>query len=250
MTNIVERQRTLLLILAVSLCAVGIAGTGTSGVVAVDGIPGCAPLCLSPATTVPGPVPAGKYKTRYFFAGQMTLTFPKGWVSGEDSTGEFWASPGGDEDTRLIFWQDLHAVAPVKPFGTSVRTGPVRRSAASLLGWMQKNPNLHISKPVTGKIGTIPARVTDISISAKAVNDDPGCPFRVCANFLGFPQWGEPYGLAGKAVTRFYLAEVRYGGQRHQFISAIEAVNKSNLNAFLTAAKKVIATVRVPATPG
>lgn len=112
------------------------------------------------------------------------------------------------------------------------------------------NPNLAISKPTSGKIGTIRARVLDIGVSNGAVNDDPGCPAKPCANFLLFPQWGEPYGIAGKAITRFYLSDVRYGGQRHLFVAAIETLSQAQLRAFLPTAKNLIATVRVPVTQG
>ena len=91
----------------------------------------------------------------------------------------------------------------------------------------------------------------DVSIAANAVQRRSWLPLPRCrANFLGCPRWGGPYGLAGKAITRFYLADVRYGGQRHQFIAAIEATNKASLNAFLPKARKVLATVRVPVTTG
>jgi hypothetical protein len=212
-------------------------------------IPGCAPQCLPPGLTQPGNLPAGKYQTRYFFAGQMTLSFAKGWFSDEDSTGEFAASPKKNPDARVIFWEDVYATKASVP-GDSQRVGPLRRTSASLLAWLQNNPNLTVSKPRSGKIGTIRARVVDIGVSDGAVNDDPGCPAKACANFLRFPQWGEPYGIAGKSVSRFYLSDVRYGGQRHLFVAVIEAVGRAQLDAFLAPARKLIATVRVPASQG
>jgi hypothetical protein len=121
------------------------------------------------------------------------------------------------------------------------------RTSAGLAGWLQKNPNLAVSNPTTGKIGKIRARIVDVGVSANAVNDDPGCPAKACVNFLRFPQWEEPYGIAGKSVTRFYLSDVHYGGVRHLFV-AVEAVGRAQLNAFLPAAKKLIAAVRVPAS--
>ena len=41
-------------------------------------IPGCAPQCLPPHLIEPGNLPAGKYQTRYFFAGEMTLLVREG----------------------------------------------------------------------------------------------------------------------------------------------------------------------------
>ena len=194
-------------------------------------IPGCAPQCLPPGLTQPGNLPAGKYQTRYFFAGQMTLSFAKGWFSDEDSTGEFAASPKKNPDARVIFWEDVYATKASVP-GDSQRVGPLRRTSASLLAWLQKNPNLTVSKPRSGKIGTIRARVVDIGVSDGAVNDDPGCPAKACVNFLQFPQWGEPYGIAGKSISRFYLSDVRYGGQKHLFVAVIEAVGRLNWMRF------------------
>jgi hypothetical protein len=227
-----------------SLVAASYADSSSS---TVEKIPGCAPKCLTPGGTTPGDLPAGRYKTRYFFAGQMTLVFPRGWTSDEDSTGEFSASPKATPDARVIFWEDVFAVTAVKP-GTWRRDGPLMRTSASLLGWLQTNPNLAVSKPTTGKIGKIRARIVDVRVSANAVNDDPGCPAKACVNFLRFPQWDEPYGIAGKSITRFYLSDVRYGGVRHLFVVAVEAVGTAQLNALLPAAKKLIATVRVPAS--
>ena len=84
--------------------------------------------------------------------------------------------------------------------GSLQRLGSPRRTAASLLAWLQANPNLTVSKPTTGRIGTVRARVVDIGVADGAVNDDPGCPAKACANFLGYPQWGEPYGIAGLRI--------------------------------------------------
>ena len=207
---------------AVVLVSLTTATGANSGSAGVRKIPGCAPQCLPPGFTEPGNLPAGKYKTRYFFARQMTLSFAKGWFSEEDSTGEFSAGPRKSPDTRVIFWVDVHAVQALAP-GKVQRVGPLRRTSTSLLAWLQKNPNLTVSKATSGKIATIRARVVDIGLSDGAVNDDPGCPARACVNFLQFPQWGEPYGLAGESISRFYFSDVRYGGQRHLFVAVIEA---------------------------
>ena len=131
----------------------------------------------------------------------------------------------------MIFWEDVYAVKASVP-GYSQRVGPLRPTSASLLASLQKNPNLTVSKPRSGKIGTIRARVVDIGVSDGAVNDDPGCPAKACANFLLFPQWGEPYGLAGKSISRFYFSDVRYGGKKHLFVAVIEAPGRTQLDAF------------------
>ena len=46
---------------------------------AADPIPGCAPLCLQPNLARPGPVPAGSYASKYFFAGRLTANVAPGW---------------------------------------------------------------------------------------------------------------------------------------------------------------------------
>ena len=222
----------------------GAASGATPSPQATNGVPGCAPQCLPPHLSVPGNLPTSKYTTEYFFGGQMTLLFAKGWESGEDSTGEFNAWAKRNPDSRVVFWEDAYATKP----GSLQRVGSARRTAASLLAWLRSNPNLTVSKPTTGKIGTLRASVVDIGVADGAVNDDPTCPAKSCANFLGYPQWGEPYGIAGKSVSRFYLADVRYGGKRHLFVAVIEATGASQLKAFLPEARKLIASVPVPAS--
>jgi hypothetical protein len=241
-------RRTALLGTAALVCLVT-AAVAHSGDSSTTEIPGCAPQCLPQHLIEPGNLPSGKYQTRYVFAGEMKLLFAKGWFSGEDSTGEFWAQPKSNPKARVVFWEDVYAVRSSIP-GYPHRVGPVRQTSASLLAWLQKNPNLTVSKPRSGKIGTIPARVVDIGVSDGAVNDDPGCPAKPCANFLLFPQWGEAYGIAGKWISRFYFSDVRYGGQRHLFVAVIEVPGRTELHAFLASASRLIATVRVPASPG
>ena len=210
---------------------------------ATSNIPGCAPQCLPPRDSEPGNMPTGTYQTKYFFAGQMKLSFKRGWFSEEDSTGEFAAYAKKNRNSRVVFWEDVYTTKP----GSLQRVGPPRRTAASLLTWLQGNPNLTVSKPTSGRIGTIRARVVDIGVAHDAVNDDPTCPAKPCANFLGYPGWDEPYGIAGKWISRFYLADVRYGGKQHLFVAVIEVAGIAQLRAFLPDAEKVIASVRVPA---
>ena len=160
-----------------------------------------------------------------------------------DSTGEFAAYARKNPDSRVVFWEDVYTTKP----GSLQRVGPPRRTAASLLAWLQGNPNLTVSRPTSGRIGAIRARVVDVGVADDAVNDDPGCPAKPCANFLGYPQWGETYGIAGKWISRFYMADVRYGGKQHLFVAVLEVAGPAQLRAFLPEARKVIASVRVPA---
>ena len=210
-------------------------------------IQGCAPQCLPPNITEPGEVPKGTYKTEYFFAGQMTVVFDKGWAVGEDSTGEFASAENKNPDLRVIFWED---VFPTKHKQGLIRVNGVPVTADGVVGWLGANPNLSVTAPRKGTIGSdLPATVVDVSVADKAANDDPGCPAKPCANFLGFPQWGEPYGIAGGGVTRFYFSDVKYGGKTHLFVAAVEGLDKAQLDAGLPAAEQVIESTKVPADP-
>jgi hypothetical protein len=210
-------------------------------------IRGCAPQCLPPDYTEPGKVPRGTYKTEYFFAGQMTVVFDKGWEVGEDSTGEFASAENKTPDLRVIFWED---VFPTRHKQGLARVEGVPGTADGVVGWLRANPNLSVTTPSKGTIGSdLPATVVDVSVAGKADNDDPGCPAKPCANFLGFPQWGETYGIAGGGVTRFYLSDVKYGGKTHLFVAAVEGIDKAQLDAALPAAERLIESAKVPADP-
>jgi hypothetical protein len=210
-------------------------------------IEGCAPQCLPPNLTEPGKVPKGTYKTVYFFASQMSVAFDKGWAVGEDSTGEFASAENKTPDLRVIFWED---VFPTKHKQGLTRVMGVPATADGVVGWLRANPNLSVSPPRKGTIGSeLPATVVDVSVAGKADNDDPGCPAKPCANFLGFPQWGEPYGIAGVGVTRFYFSDVKYGGKVHLFVAAVEGLDDAKLDAGLPAAEQLIESAKVPADP-
>ena len=91
--------------------------------------------------------------------------------------------------------------------------------------------------------------MVDFAISDRAANEDPGCPVRVCIEPFAFPQWDGPYGIGGTDTRRLYLAEVEYGGRKHLFVAVVEGSRRDDLDAFLPAAERLIASVRVPADP-
>ena len=209
-------------------------------------IQGCAPQCLAPNRTEPGQVPKGTYDTKYFFAGKMTVVFGQGWAVGEDSTGEFASAETKNPDLRVIFWEDVYPTRHKQ----GLKSVDVPGTADGVVGWLRANPNLSVTAPSTGTIGSdLPATVVDVSVAGKADNDDPGCPAKPCANFLGFPQWDETYGIAGGGVTRFYLSDVKYGGKTHLFVAAVEGVDKAQLDVGGPAAERVIKSAKVPADP-
>ena len=210
-------------------------------------IQGCAPQCLPPNYTVPGKVQKGTYKTEYFFASQMNVVFDKGWAVGEDSTGEFASAENRNPDLRVIFWEDVY---PTKHKQDLTPVQGVPNTTDAVVGWLRANPNLSVTAPRKGTIGSdLPATVVDVSVAGEAENDDPGCPAKPCANFLGFPQWGEPYGIAGRGVTRFYFSDVEYGGKTHLFVAAVEGLDKAQFDAGLPAAGRLIESAKVPADP-
>lgn len=209
-------------------------------------IRGCVPQCLPRNFAEPGPVPAGRYATRYFFAGKMRVDFDRGWAVGEDSTGEFSASPSAHPALRVIFWEDVY---PTRHKHGLERVNGVPRTAGGLIDWLRKNPNLSVTRPKPGSIGGLPAKVIEVKVAESADNDDPGCPAKPCANFLGFSQWEETYGIAGRGVTRLYLSDVAYGGRPHLLVAGVEAPAEAQLDAALPAAERLIATTQVPARP-
>lgn len=223
--------------------------TGTA-----EELKGCIPACAPGNSIVPGDLPEGDYQTEWFFGGEMGLTFDPGWTSAEDSTGEFQASSPDAPDVDILFWEDVYPVGPpagaktwVYPFDDSERIKGVPLTVAGLLGWMESSPQLDVSGPTHGTIGTLPATVVDVGIADDAVNDDPeNCPVRACVNFLGFPQWDGVWGLAYPA--RFYLSDVSYGGRDHLFVVAIYPRKSADTKA-LERADRLISTVRVPAEP-
>ena len=98
---------------------------------------------------------------------------------------------------------------------------------------LQRNPNLTVSTQRSGKIGTIHARRRrHRRLGMERSTTIPAVRPRPVRDFLLFPQWGEPYGIAGKSISRFYFSDIRYGGKRHLFVAVIEVTGRAELNAF------------------
>lgn len=171
----------------------------------------------------------------------MTLSLPSGWSSPEDSTGEFSISPNNGRDD-INFWEDVYPTEG----GKRVKGVPI--TASGLLTWLRTDPNLQTSDPVRGKIGDLPATLVDVRIAKGPKNEGPHCPAHACLLFLGFPQWDGSFGIAGKQVQRFYLADVRYGGVAHLFVAVIYPEDPSDFSHLASLGQPVIASVSVPAT--
>lgn len=258
-------MKSALKLLAVPLSAVLVAGCGSSSSssgsgnsgapsrtpvatpTASAGIPGCAPECLSGGSD-PGSLPAGPHRTSHFFNGQLTVTFTGRWESHEDQPVEFSVAPDGNWDLhRVLFWSDLIPVGK-----NHKRAAGVPSTASGLVAWLSTRPNLQVSKPRNGTIGTdaLPAQVVDIALSSKAANEAADCPVRACVDFLTWPNSGDNvYGLAEPAVLRLYLSNIRYGGKSHLFAIGIEGRDQDDLKVFLPDAEHLIASAAAPVTP-
>lgn len=253
-------MKSALRLLALPLTVVLLAGCGSSSgsrnsgdssrkptTTASAGIPGCAPECLS-GFSDPGSLPSGPHRTSHFFDGHLTVTFTQRWESHEDQPVEFSVAPEGSWDLhRVLFWSDLIPVDRDRK-----RAAGVASTATGLAAWLAARPNLQVSTPRSGMIGTgaLPAKVIDIAVSGKAVNEASDCPVRTCVDFLTWPHAGDNvYGMAEPAVLRLYLADVRYGGKNHLFAIGIEGRDRADLKVFLPDAERVIAGADAPVTP-
>jgi len=223
----------------------GSSRTPTSTVSA--GIPGCVPQCLSGGSD-PGTLPAGSHRTSHFLNGQLTVALTGRWESHEDQPVEFSVAPEGSWDLhRVLFWSDLIPVDKDRK-----RAAGVASTASDLVAWLGTRPNLQVSTPRSGRIGTaaLPAKVVDIAISGTAVNEAADCPTRACADFLTWPNAGDNvYGIAEPAVLRLYLSDVAYGGRNHLLAAGIEGQDRADLKDFLPEAERLIASADAPLSP-
>ena len=157
-------------------------------------------------------------------------------------------APEGSWDLhRVLFWSDLVPVGKDRE-----RAAGVPSTAPKLVAWLRSRPNLRVSEPRSGTIGTdaLPAQVVDIAVSGKAVNEASDCPARACADFLTWPNSGDNvYGIAEPAVLRLYLSDVGYGGRTHLFAIGIEGRDQADLKALLPDAEKLIAGADAPVSP-
>ena len=161
----------------------------------------------------------------------------------EDSTGEF--SLGR---SRTLIFGSCSGSTSTRSWKESGSKGfPTLRPTCS--DGYGRDPGLDVSKRIKTTIGTMPATAVDVAISKAAVNDDPGYPAAVCHNFLGFPQWGEAFGIAGDDPCRLWFADISYSGTAHVLVAALESRDPDHFARFLPAAEEVMATATFPAQP-
>ena len=184
-------------------------------------IPGCLPDCVKPNLTRPGNLPAGDYTTKYFFGGQLTVTVPEGWMSFEDSTGEFALRPVGHEDRAVLFWIDVYPIVD----GTFEPIADYDGTAKAMVDWIAANPNIAVIENGTGRLGGLEAMRLEFGRGEDAVNVDPECPpeVRACVGLLSFPQWDGGFYSQGGPFHQVLLAvDAQWGGETHGVYAMIE----------------------------
>ena len=207
----------------------------------------CVDLCGEPwlyGRVTPGQIPSGRYQTRWFFGGYMTINVGPGWSSLEDSTAELHLFPPEDQEYGLHFRLDSFPVADGQ------RVTDVSNTAEALIDWLRSDPRLTVSETTDATIGELPALAVDVEISAAAGNEDPGCPAPVCTIFWGDDQINHFDGIAGDDVYRFHLANVEYSGSDHVLTVFVEGRNREHLDSTLLKVNELLETVLVPANPG
>ena len=160
-------------------------------------------LCSAvPATALDrtGELASREVPDEVLLRGRDDVRFAKGWLSGEDSTGEFWASPKSNQKARVIFWEDVYAASRRYPgYWRRVRPAQANECESGLAPEESELDGLQAEERQDRHDPRSRRRHWRLGWSG---NDDPGCPAKPCANFLLFPQWGEPYGIAGKSMSR------------------------------------------------
>ena len=207
-------------------------------------IPGCLPGCVTPNLTRPGDLAAGDYQTKYFFGSHLTVTVPAGWMSFEDSTGEFGLRPASSETAKVLFWIDVYPIVD----GPMTKVAGYDGTAKAMVDRIDHNPNVKVIKKSAGKIGDLDATVLEFGRSPDAKNLDEGCPaeIRPCVNLLSFPQWDGFYGVAGPFHVRMIAADVRWGGRSHDVYAVIDADDDAAFAGLAPAATKMIEGARLP----
>ena len=208
---------------------------------------GCGGSQSTDATSLPQTdteAAAGReYRTTGFLGGALTLRPERGWRVLEDSEMHLSAA-AGDPNYRVLWSIDA------RPVRGGRKVAGVPSTANALVRWLEKNPNLRVAEQNDSTVGSrLAAKVIDVSLGAGAANDDPGCPARVCVNFLRFDGAAEPYGIAGDDTIRFYLADLTRMGKRHLLIVSVEAHDQRDLRARLPAAERLIQSAELAVEP-
>lgn len=189
----------------------------------------------------------------------LELAVPGGWSSTEDSLGELKLVAPDHPDEILDIWLDMRAVkSSGRGHGNTV-LGNVGKSPSALVAWLTSDRDFQIvSRPRTSSIGNgIRATTIAVGVSGTANYGDAGCPANPrCADLFRNPlTWlpGDSFGIGGAEQARLYLAKIKSNGWiPHTLEICLDAPDHSKLVSLTAIAKRVIATIRLPAgiTPG
>ena len=104
----------------------------------------CIPTCGA-GRVAGGELPAGRYQTKVFFGGYMTVESDGSWPLSEDSNGEL--SLLVSDNYRIAFMLDIQLV-------TDDGVADVPPAAAAYVHWLRRHPELIVSEPMTTTIGS------------------------------------------------------------------------------------------------
>lgn len=203
-----------------------------------------------------GVLPAGVYTTRYFVPGMRVRVPAGGWHSSQDSPDEFKLNPPHAASTTIRFWIDPRASAPCTDKVLPVNiTTPARA-----VSWLRSNKNFVVSTP---KRTTIAGHLSALRVNLNVAAAAPRCS-RVCSGpcidyFLFFrgvvpspdlasghtPGATDVFGSGRGEPVRLYFAEIRKPS--HLFVVGIDTSNAKASKNLTAVAKKMLATLRLPA---
>ena len=188
-----------------------------------------------------GALPAGRYQTRWFFGGYMTIETDGTWSLGEDSNAEL-SLPTAD-NYQIAFALDPQLVL----HGAVAEDVPLQASAYT--DWLSMHPDLVVSDPEETLIGSVPATAVDISLAPDAGQDEADCGTDSCITFISNPAIPSEFqhvdGILGDDVYRFYFADVSYSGTDHLFVVKVEGRDEADVTS--PRVEQVLHTVVIPA---
>jgi hypothetical protein len=205
-------------------------------------IPGCLPQCWQGRLTRPGAI-SGVYTTKYFFGGQLTLTVPDGWVSAEDSTGEFAIGRPNDETARLDFWIDVFAA---KNMG-GAKDDTVAQTGDAIAAWFIDKPIIDVIKQAPTTLGDIAAQSIEYERNDKAATEDPDCPsaLQPCSVAFSYPEWDGVFAEGEHFHSRLIYANASWGGQLHTIYAEFWAADPS-YGELIDTVDAVLASLQLP----
>jgi hypothetical protein len=187
------------------------------------------------------------YKAQVFMRG-MRVTVPgAGWTVYEDHPGEFNLADesGAANGTHIHFWLDPYAVTP-----HDIRVRGVGRTPTALIAWLSSDHYLVVTAPTKVVLARgLATTSVDLDVAAAAPRSDPSCP-GPCLDYFNFsgPNYEFGFGTGRGNPVRLYFATLRgANGTSHTFTIAIETPSARAFAAVLPVARKILASVRLPA---